>query len=42
MPQIFNVMANENVGYKRNELEFNLHTFHQTFVIDIGQRSNYC
>ena len=27
MPQIFDVTANENARYKRNELEYNVNTF---------------
>ena len=30
MPQIFDVTANENARYKRNELELNVHTYDVT------------
>ena len=31
MPQIFDVIANENARYKRNELEFNLDCWEPIF-----------
>ena len=36
MPQIFDVIANENTRYKRNELEFHITGSKLTFDIDIA------